>query len=193
MPKTSLGKRAAIEQLKNFGVINPQNPDTAYRILQIFGATDLWPGLDYDVKSALQEQDAFEQWALTVQFMAPQPMVGPAGALITDPATGQPTQTPPQPDSPPPGQLQIWHNSLVHAAEHRKWANGDTARELFGQYPILEQFFTAHLQAHQMAMMPPAPPPTPQRGGAMERSNSESGKSHDRGGSDEGADRRGPE
>lgn len=152
MPKTSLGKRAAIEQLRNFGVINPQNPDTAYRILQIFGQTDLWPGLDYDVKSALAEQDAFEQWALTAQFAPPQPMAGPAGALIVDPATGQPQMNPPQPMTPPPGQAEIWHNHLVHAAEHRKWANGDTVQRLLKERPEIKPYVTWMIQQHDMIL-----------------------------------------
>lgn len=152
MPKTSLGKRAAIEQLKNFGVINPQNPDTAYRILQIFGQTDLWPGLDYDVKSALSEQDAFEQWAMTAQIAPPQMMLGPAGAAIVDPNTGQPSMTPPQPDTPPPGQVEIWHNHMVHAAEHRKWANSDAVQRMLRERPELKPFVTWMIQQHDEAI-----------------------------------------
>lgn len=151
MPKTSLGKRAAIEQLMNFGVIDPQNPDTGYRILQIFGATDLWPGLDVDVKSALQEQDAFEQWAISAQF-EPQPMASETGAMIVDPATGSPAMGPPEPTSQPPGQIQIWHNHIVHAAEHRKWANGDTMQELMGKNPALIPYVTWMIEQHDMIL-----------------------------------------
>lgn len=152
MPKTSLGKRAAIEQLRNFGVINPQNPDTAYRILQIFGQTDLWPGLDYDVKSALSEQEEFEQWALAAQFAPPQPIAGPAGALAVDPATGQPQMAPAQPNTPPPGQIEIWHNHMVHAAEHRKWANGDTMQRLMKEKPEIKPFVTWMIQQHDLML-----------------------------------------
>lgn len=151
MPKTSLGKRAAIEQLRNFGVIDPRNPDTAYRVLQIFGQTDLWPGLDYDVKSALAEQDAFEQWALAVQFV-PQPIAGPAGALAVDPMTGQPQMGAPMPNMPPPGTAEIWHNHMVHAAEHRKWANGDTMQRLMKDRPEIKPFVTMMIQQHDMVL-----------------------------------------
>lgn len=150
MPKTSLGKRAAIEQLRTFGVIDPSNPDTAYRILQIFGQTDLWPGLDLDVKSALSEQDAFEQWAIGVQFAPPQPVLGPAGAMAVDPATGQPQMTAAQPMTPPPGQIEIWHNHMVHAAEHRKWANGDTMQRMMQEKPEIKPFVTWMIQQHDL-------------------------------------------
>lgn len=162
MPKTALGKRAAIEQLRNFGVINPQNPDTAYRILQVFGQTDLWPGLDYDVKSALSEQDAFEQWALQVQFAPPpmmNPALGPAGAAIMDPASGAPVgpdgapmQMAPVPSIPPPGMVEIWHNHMVHAAEHRKWANSDTMSRLMKEKPEIKPFVTQMIAAHDMIL-----------------------------------------
>jgi hypothetical protein len=152
MPKTSLGKRAAIEQLRNFGVIDPRNPDTAYRILQIFGATDLWPGLDYDVKSALQEQDAFEQWAMTAEF-APQPLMGPTGAVVMDPVSGQPAPAgPPVANTPPPGQNEVWFNQAVHIAEHKKWANGDAMQQLMKEKPDLKQYVTWMIQQHEAVL-----------------------------------------
>jgi hypothetical protein len=156
MPKTSLGKRAAVEQLRNFGVVNTQNPETAYRILQIFGQTDLWPGLDAHIQAALREQDEFERWALAVQFIAvpPEAMMGPAGAIVTDPMTGQPQmqEIPPQPDQPPPGEMQIWHDHAVHAAEHRKWANGDTMTRMLKEKPEITPFLTWFIQQHDMML-----------------------------------------
>lgn len=156
MPKTSLGKRAAVEQLRQFGVINVQNPETAYRIMQIFGQTDLWPGLDADIQSALREQNEFEQWAMGVTFMPvePQPMMGPAGAMVVDPATGQPAMQamPPQPDSPPPGEMKIWHNNQVHASEHRKWANSDVVQRLLKEKPEIDPYLTWFIQQHDMAI-----------------------------------------
>jgi len=46
----------------------------------VFGQTDLLPSLDNDVKSALQEQDAFEKWAKSEAStpIAPPPMPEPA-------------------------------------------------------------------------------------------------------------------
>ena len=195
-PKTSLGKRAAIEQLNQLGILNMQNPDTAYAILQAFGQTDLWPGLDYDVKSALQEQDDFERWAATAEVV-------PTMAPQMDPATGQPAIGPDgqpamapsmQISSPPPGARKDWHNDQVHLAEHKKWANGDNVRQLLQEKPFLETYISWMIQQHefmlqqqamQQAMMAAGPGPGMQEkepgggGRAMKNSNKESGNPAD--------------
>lgn len=63
MPKTALGKRAAIEQANQLQLLNPQDPDQKYALLTQFGLSDLSPTLNTHVQSALQMQDAFEKWA----------------------------------------------------------------------------------------------------------------------------------
>ena len=62
MPKTALGKRAAIEQANNLRLLNPADPDQRYALLQTFGLSDLVPTLNFHVQAALQIQDAFERW-----------------------------------------------------------------------------------------------------------------------------------
>ncbi len=199
-PKTSLGKRAAIEQLNTLGVIQPQNPDTAYAILQAFGQTDLWPGLDYDVKSALQEQDDFERWANQVQMVSSMaPVMDPAtGQPQVDPASGQPAMGPSmQLSSQPPGARKAWHNDQVHLAEHKKWANGDSVRQILQEKPFLEVYVSWMIEQHefmlqQQAMQdavisagPGGGPPAGKDGGgvgggrAMRNSNQESGSTED--------------
>ncbi|MET0742944.1 MAG: hypothetical protein ABWY78_06195 [Microvirga sp.] len=192
-PKTSLGKRAAIQQLMELQVINPQNPETAYEILKVFGQTDLWPGLDYDVKSALQEQDDWERWAAEVEQtmgMAP----------VMDPATGQPQidatgvevhAMQPQLTLPPVGERKPWHNDMVHLAEHKKWANGDAVRQILQLKPWLEQYVGWMIQSHEQMMMvqqaqqsmiaagPGGAGPPGGAGRAMKNSNQESGNPAD--------------
>jgi len=63
MPKTALGKRAAIEQANQLQLLDPQDPDQKYALLSNFGLTDLVPALNYHVQAALQMQDTFEKWA----------------------------------------------------------------------------------------------------------------------------------
>lgn len=63
MPKTSLGKRAAIEQANQLMLLNPADPDQRYALLAHFGLSDLVPTLNVHVQAALQIQDAFEKWA----------------------------------------------------------------------------------------------------------------------------------
>lgn len=62
MPKTALGKRAAIEQANNLQLLDPTDPDQKHALLATFGLTDLVPTLNHHVQAALQIQDAFERW-----------------------------------------------------------------------------------------------------------------------------------
>ena len=62
MPKTALGKRAAIEQANQLGLLNPADPDQRYALLSTFGLSDISPTLSYHVQAALQLQDEFERW-----------------------------------------------------------------------------------------------------------------------------------
>ena len=62
MPKTALGKRAAVEQAAKLLLLNPNDPDQRHALMAMFGLTDLIPSLDIHVQAALQMQDAFERW-----------------------------------------------------------------------------------------------------------------------------------
>jgi hypothetical protein len=73
MPKTALGKRAAIEQASQLMLLNPADPDQRYALLQNFGLTDLAPSLNFHVQAALNIQDQFERWADAPQ--GPSPLV----------------------------------------------------------------------------------------------------------------------
>ena len=189
MPKTALGTRAAIQQLQALGVIDTKNPETGYAVLQKFGQTGLYPGLDAQVMGARRVQDAFEQWAATVQFSQPAPVLGPAGAAIVDPTTGQPAMTPPQPMTPPPGiPVKPWMNSAVYLAEHQKWASGDAVQQLMAANPAIEPYVSMMIVQHQQvvamqqaAAAGPQPGQGKDGGGegggrAMTNSNRESGK-----------------
>lgn len=72
-PKTFLGKRAAVEQAATLGLLNPQDPDQRYYLLNLFGIADLVPSMNVHVQTALQMQDDFEQWA--VSLMGPPPLI----------------------------------------------------------------------------------------------------------------------
>lgn len=204
MPKTSLGKRAAIEQLNQLGLIDRQNPDTQYAILRSFGQTDLIPSLDFHVKAALQEQDAFEQWAAVAQQGPPQPQIDPYGQPLMDPTTGQAAMAPGMPFPPPQGfGRKPWHDDQVHWTEHRKWANGDKVRELLQMKPWLEPFVAFMLQEHEMALqaqmmaqqqMQAGPGGEGGGGGrALANSNREQAQAQEPRGTGQRADNRGPE
>lgn len=73
MPKTFLGERAAVEQAATLGLIDPLDPEQRYYLLNKFGIASLAPALNVHVQKALEIQDRFEQWAVTLS--GPSPLV----------------------------------------------------------------------------------------------------------------------
>lgn len=73
VPKTPLGRRAAIEHANQLGLIDPADPDQKYAVLQTLGLAELIPSIDVHVQTALKMQDEFEQWAEAP--MGPAPLV----------------------------------------------------------------------------------------------------------------------
>lgn len=214
-PKTALGLRAAIEHANQLGMINPADPEERYEVLTSLGIPNIVKSLDTDIKSALAEQDAFEQWVASGAAEQAMPQIQAVWmqyqqalqvyqmqaqqAQQIGAVTGIPPALAPAPTPPPvtPFNLKPYHSAPVHFAEHRKWANGDRAKAIFGQFPLLEQIFIAHFQQTQAAMqaeMMASQPPPRGGGGAMAGSNRESGNPADvPHGQGQGAQGRGPE
>ena len=67
IPKTPLGKRAAIEHANQLGLLGPQGQewkqDERHKALTQLGVEDMSPSLDGHVKSSLEMQSSFEDWA----------------------------------------------------------------------------------------------------------------------------------
>jgi hypothetical protein len=171
-PKTNLGKRAAIEHLNSLGFIDPADPDQKYKIFQEFGMAGLSPSLDINVTSALQKQDAFEEWIqqteivqqwamerMTAQqeFDAQQAMQMEqfAATAQPDPMTGMmpqpPVVAPPSPLEGSPLEWMDWYNPIIHEQEFLKWANGDTVRELIAGDAKVKGLLQAHLMEIRIA------------------------------------------
>lgn len=213
-PKTSLGMRAALEHANQLRMLDMNDPDQRYEGLKLFGLTRMAPTLDIHVQSALQKQQAFEEWAQNPQAQQ-QSMAQTEQAFAAYQQTLQ--ATPPDPNAdpnvepampPPPSQLEFtplkwrpWFNAAIHRQEFVKWANGDRVRELLLANPGLETLLVAHLAEIDNAMMTdatralmlqnPMPPQTPSSG-AMGRSNNESTKGNEPKGAKEGAQQQGP-
>lgn len=156
MPKTALGKRAAIEQANQLRLIDPMDPDQRFALLQTFGLSDLVPGLNIHVQAALQMQDDFEKWMETQL----DPLMGPT--------------------SEPPLAVKPWFDLQIHLAERVKWLNSDKMREAMLTNPLIEQIVTMHIQELQMLMAPPPMvdengEPVVDGGMAMSNSNQNSG------------------
>lgn len=103
-PKTALAKRAALEHANQMGLLDFTQPDQRHAALTLIGAPELVPNLDADVMSALQEQQSVTEWA-GKGFGG--------GDILSMPFARMP-----------------WHDDATHFAEHRKWMNGDEAREI---------------------------------------------------------------
>lgn len=158
MPKTTLGMRAALDQANALGLLNPADPDEKMSMMTHFGLTSMIPGLDQDVKSAQQEQDAFEKWI--------------AGALQGSEETENPMQ------------VELWHNHEVHVQENRKWMNSDKVREMFAsmqpeQAEGMRQLLGQHLMEHFEFLQPAIEEEGQENtsGGDLANSNQESGAS----------------
>lgn len=174
VPKTALGKRAAMEQANNMRFIDPTDPDTRHSFLSEMGLSNLMPGLDAKKKAALRQQDGFEQWC---------------------------DQGGPNAGAPPPLKIAPWDDPNILLNEMQKWANSDRMQGYMndpniGQavQQILVQFYTqlqtmiqqAQMQAAMAqggGMPPPHPGPghAPGAGQAMARSNANSHPIQDHG------------
>ena len=145
MPRTSLGKRAAIEQANQLGLINPADPDQRYNLLAQFGLQDLSPSLNVHVQAALRMQDEFENWMNSEEAAMAQPME------TIDPMTGMPIMQMP----PSPLEVKPWMDHQIHWSERVKWLNTDKMRDAMKMNPMIEQIVMDHLNQLQMMMMPP--------------------------------------
>lgn len=174
-PKTSLGRRAAIEHLNQLGFINPADPDQAYKVFQEFGCTYLSPSLDVHVQAAHQKQEAFEKWvtdqaalkqwadeqlAAQAQFQqqADAAQVEYVVQSETAEASGNVAPPPqmPEPPSPLAGsplEWRGWYNPNIHKQEFLKWANGDRIRELILQKKEIVGLLEAHLMEMDIKLM----------------------------------------
>ena len=183
-PKTPLGKRAAIEHAAQLGLINPEDPDQRYTLLNHLGVADLSPSLDVHVQAALHNQDAFENW------------VAEGGINQVDPAILQANMQLPPMEAPPiqsPLMIKPWNDPMILQAEAIKWLNTDTMRGMMAEMPAVEVVVSRYLADLNLIINPPAPavlppdgqppggPEGPPPGGAegaaqaMTSSNSESG------------------
>lgn len=171
-PRSHIAMRGTIQQLFNWGVLNPQDPQMAFRLYQLMGMPELMEDFRLDWNQANQENDMFKEWAETAALQleaqmalaaqgAP-PIAGaqegapPGGppAAGAGPALGPVGQPPPMPVPPP----MPWENQMVHLSIHRQFIMSDFFRELD---QMIQQPMLQHMLLHQTLV---APPPRPAQG-----------------------------
>jgi hypothetical protein len=182
-PKTNLGMRAAVEHANQLGLLDMKDPEIQYEGLKLFGLTGMIPSLDIAVQSALQKQQAFEDWindpkaqqkfaqdfqAQTQTFEADIQAVTLDHAQRMNDAKTNPDAPIPDIQMPPtPNMLDLtplrwmkWWNAPRHMAEFLKWANDDHIRSIVAQNPLALQMLDAHMdQIAQNLPKAPAEPP----------------------------------
>lgn len=158
-PKTSLGKRAALQQLQQMG-FRFDDPDKQYQVYELIGLTSIAPTLSAQIQAAQVEHEQYEQWVH-------------GGRL--DPKTGQPSQVPmavnpltgqPQAIGPAPGNpltVYAWQDHQIFKQQIDIWANSDKMRALLANDPLAVIEVTTNRTQHIVATMNPFGLPTPQQ------------------------------
>jgi hypothetical protein len=70
-PKTSLGKRAALQQFQQLGALKPDDPESVYQAALLLGIPDIMPTLDAQTRAAQVELQQYEQWITSRQGPSP--------------------------------------------------------------------------------------------------------------------------
>jgi ssDNA-binding Zn-finger/Zn-ribbon topoisomerase 1 len=122
VPKTSLGKRAALQQAQAFNAINMAEPDQLLKTLQLLGISDIAPGLDAHTKAAQIEQYQYLAWVGSGR-QGPNPMVAYA-----------------------------WNNHAIHIQQLDRWANSDRVRALIAKDPQMVVELRLHRLQHMLGM-----------------------------------------
>lgn len=160
-PKTSLGERAAIEHLRQLGLLNPNDPDQVMAIFEKFGQARLLPGLDAQVQEAWRNVDQLEK------FVADPNAIAQANAQLNQPVIpGMPPQA-----NTGPLKYKRWYDPKIHRQELIKWCLSDRGRDAFSKSPAVEVYVDAYLSQIDLALAQaaagiidsagiPLPPPT---------------------------------
>jgi hypothetical protein len=160
VPKTALGKRAAIDHANQLKLLNPQNPDQVYAIMSHLGLKDLVPQIDKSVSACLREQHLYEQWIAKGRAEGMNPLV----------------------------RFDYVDDDPVHIMQHKMWATSDAIRDLMLGDPQAMQEIQMHIWEHEngafqkqmaMGMVAGGPgalaPPGPAGGGAGQGNGNPSG------------------
>jgi ssDNA-binding Zn-finger/Zn-ribbon topoisomerase 1 len=130
-PKTSLGKRAALQQAKELGLVNTNDPDTVYAGLELIGIPSIAPALSVHTTSAQVEQHMYEEWV----------------------AKGR--------RGPNPLKVESWQNHTVHITQFDIWANSDRMRALSLNDQNVQVEMLKHRLDHGIALLNPFGLPIP--------------------------------
>jgi len=124
-PKTSLGRRAAVQQARDLGLLDPKAPDQVFEGLQLLGISSMSPSLDQHTLAAQVEQHKYELWVARRR------------------------------QGPNPLKVESWQNHVIHNTQFDIWANSDRLRELSLNDPKVQAELTLHRLEHSIAQLNP--------------------------------------
>ena len=161
-PKTTLEKKAAVEQLIGMGVVDLMDPDVRLRIFHLYGVPELMTSAKADDEQIAREHATLIQWAQE----------------MTDPETGAPWEgLSPEELMMPVLVDALLDNHPLHRMRHRTFMLTEEFRQLpdwvrqaFRDGHYVEHLYEEQMSAMQQAMVP-APPVLPapgQKGGGGE-------------------------
>lgn len=121
VPKTALGKRAAINDANQLRLINPLDPDQVHAILGDLGLKHLIPKIDKAVSAALREQHLYEEWVRGGRVEGESPLV----------------------------RIDYVDDDPTHAAQHKMWAMSDAIRDLMLEDEMAMVEIQMHIYEHE--------------------------------------------
>jgi hypothetical protein len=145
-PKSALGERAAIEHLRQLGLLNPEDPDQVMEIFSRFGQSRLLPGLDAQVQESWMNMDRLEK------FFEGDPDAVQYAKVATATHAKIAASQGLQPVSMGPLIYKRWYSPQIHRQELIKWALSDRGRQLFQTYPEAEMMVDAYLSQIDLAI-----------------------------------------
>lgn len=162
-PRSHITMRGTLQQLFNMGIVNPADPQMAFKIYQLFGMPELMEDYRLDWTQANQENDLFKDFAQGIQkdpMAAAQfgqaqqqdQMMGAVSGMMGMPPEAAMAQA----QATPLAQPQPWETHMVHIFIHRQFLMSDFFRAL---PPPLQQPFLMHMQMHMMFTQGAGPAP----------------------------------
>jgi len=157
-PKTTLEKKASVEQAVQLQLIDLQDPDVRLQLLHLYGIPELMPMAQADDEQVAREHATYLQWARS----------------WTDPLTGQPIT-----GSPEEMMLPVLVDALLddhpfHLMRHKKFMlsqeflqTPDWCRQAFRDGHYVEHLYEEQMNEMQAAQQaaPPVVNPPPEAGG----------------------------
>lgn len=160
-PHSTLSERAEAEQLIAMGVIpDPRvNPETQYKMLELYNALDFLPGMQRDTKNAIREDEAFREIAAMPIWQGASPEDVAAIEMLPDYPSAiaamqvwqqKMPQMLGQPAIPWPKVRAASDGHAVHAREQGNFAKSESARA----FPdIIQAMIEKHIAYHQQLLI----------------------------------------